>query len=264
MTVLLKIGYLIMATAFYQFYIDWDDDGYASPFAEIPDEHLAGYKIDYGSNLTNGIYDWGFNTGSSSLTLFDPGGLYYIPGDPGSRGRLNERQLGRPHAWKLVTEGQEDRFGSAFPIYGEVLGAEVQPVTWRLAGPTESNLDVRTELAWDVSSATTSASSASSVADTCNMIQEVSSAELNNGGLVIRSNNATQLIEAVEHKGTWGDLMLQLAYATGGALVETYDGTYVLQDAIDNEFALREAQPIYDYTDLDLGIGSGSGVSNRT
>ncbi len=254
----------------YVFEIDWTDTGnYDSLFSRIPKHHVVSYDVDYGSNLAPSIYDWGLSTGGSQLTLFDPDGLYYVPGEPTDQGRLTEQQLTSPHRWRLTVGNTTDRRGRAFPVFGDVLGGEVQPVTWRLAGPHETDLEAITEIEWNVGSGTTSASHADTVAGTLEMVHEQSATELHTNGIEVLSTNTAQVFEAVEWYGSWGDLLLQIGLASGGLLIELHDGRFLMQDATPTtlrdgklSFVLQPDQTEYQFLGGNqVAIDRSSGIS---
>ena len=118
----------------YEWFIDWADDDYASFQAAIPERHIVSYAYDSGNVLDVGGQLSGVDAGSGQITLLDTRGTYW------GTGALDADVLDKPHAFKLLIDGEGYAEGRATPVLGISVGAQVRPVTWRLAGGIETNL----------------------------------------------------------------------------------------------------------------------------
>ena len=221
----------------YRWFIDWDDNDYRHPLAEIPRHHVNSYSLDWGTSLTPDGPSVGLVAGGSGqLTLLDPDGRYYrtMP--------LTRNQLELPHRFKLEIEGEAQRSGRASPVVAGALGIDVQPTTWALAGERSAQFP---------ESEPYSFADGGVLADVLADVEEKS-------GIPVTSR-ATQEFDDIEWAGSWAGLLNSLANLIGGWAVELGDGSVELIDAVD----IGSAESTFTF-DRSHGVGIDSGIGLQT
>ena len=220
-----------MGVAGYQFQIDWDDTGnYNGRFDTIPRHHVQNYRMAWGATIDPNASYITVDRSGGRLDLFDPEGLYYIAGD------LTSEQLSTPHSWRLRIDGTVRRQGRAYPVFGEVVGGDIRPTTWRLEGPVEDVLDGPARLVSRNPAFLDRESEFQITRDEfrggwylTDMADEI--VEHSDGRIQLLSTNRDVKFGSVYALSkSWVQLLEQAAQATGGFLWERWDGSIAITD----------------------------------
>ena len=226
----------------YQWFIDWADDGYQHPLAELHHSDVVSYTLSWGTNLGPGVFGLGLNTASTGqITLMRTTGQFYRPQANG----LNEAQLNRPHAFKLLISGALQREGRCYPVLNAPLGAQINPRTWALTGPTTAEMTSYGEL----------------LIVTGTMAEVLAHISMESG-ITAFSTSGLPFSNGITYRGTWAGILNTLATLTGGWAVERGDGSVRLMTPHD----VAVATPAVNLTTAhgigreNSGIGPADGL----